>query len=73
MGWYQDEETSWPPDWAIRPLAWVGAVMASVLPTGFTLALLKLAWPAPPLMFIAGLYVVWLGVMLAAIKPWTWR
>ncbi len=73
MGWYQDEETTWFPDWAVKPLMWVGSLMAAVLPAGFTITMVKLIWPSPPLALNLGIYAVSVGFMLAAVKPWTAR
>ena len=42
MGWYDDEEKTRWPEWATPPLAWIGCLMAAVLPAGVLLA----AWNA---------------------------
>lgn len=73
MGWYQDEETTWFPDWAVKPLMWAGSLMAAVLPAGFVMTVVKLAWPAPPLAVSLIAYAVSASLMLAAVKPWTAR
>lgn len=73
MGWHDEEDTTWFPDWAVQPLAWMGVLMAAVLPAGVVLAFLKLVWPTPPMAVNAVVYAVSLGLMVAAVKPWTLR
>lgn len=71
MGWYDDEEKTWWPDWATPPLAWVGCLATAALPAGVLLALWNAVLPdAPPAARLA-IYALSVGLMIAAVKPWT--
>jgi hypothetical protein len=73
MGWYDDEEKTWWPAWATTPVAWIGCLAAAVLPAGVMLTLWNALLPqAPPVARLA-IYILSLGLMIAAIKPWTLR
>ena len=73
MGWYDDGEKGWLPDWATTPLMWIGCLLAAALPAGVVIGLWNAAAPdAPPVAsFVA--YGVSLGLMIAAIRPWSVR
>ncbi|WP_165191721.1 hypothetical protein [Caulobacter soli] len=73
MGWYDDEESAWLPNWAIASLAWLGCGMAAVLPAGVVLALWNALLPDAPLAASLTVYALSLGLMIAAVKPWTIR
>ena len=73
MGWYDEEEAGWLPDWAVTPLMWIGCLMAAVLPAGVAIAAWNAALPDAPLVARLAAYAVSLGLMIAAIKPWTIR
>ena len=73
MGWYDDEEVAWLPGWAVVPLAWLGCLMAAVLPAGVLLALWNALFADVPLAASLAIYVVSLVLMIAAVKPWTVR
>jgi hypothetical protein len=73
MGWYQDEETTGLPDWAVQPLMWLGVLLVAVLPTGVALTLVKLVWVSPPPVVTLMLYGASLGLMVTAVRPWTVR
>ena len=73
MGRYDDEEKTWWPDWATTPMAWLGCLMAAVLPTGMILALWKALLPEAPLAARLAIYALSLGLMIAAVRPWTIR
>lgn len=73
MGWYDDEETAWLPNWAVTPLAWLGCLMAAVLPAGVLLGVWNALLPDAPLTASLAIYALSLGLMIAAIKPWTIR
>lgn len=73
MGWYDDEEDSWLPDWAVTPMMWIGCLMAAAIPAGLGVATWTLLWSQPPLGAALGAYVLCLGLMVAAVKPWTVR
>jgi len=73
MGWYDDEEKGWLPDWAVQPIMWIGCLMAAVIPAGIVLQVLAFAWVRPPTPLALGAYAVSLGLMVAAMKPWTVR
>jgi hypothetical protein len=73
MGWHDDEEKTWWPDWATTPAAWIGCLAVAALPTGVALTFWNVLLPdAPPIARLA-IYILSLGVMVAAIKPWTIR
>jgi hypothetical protein len=72
MGWYDDED-KWPPDWAVKPIMWLGCLAVAVVPAGMALAALNLVWSRPPALVTLGAYLVALGLMLAAVRPWTVR
>jgi hypothetical protein len=73
MGWYDDEQSAWLPDWAVTPLAWLGCLLAAVLPAGAGLALWNAVFAAATPVVSLSLYVVSLAMMIAAVKPWTLR
>ena len=73
MGWYDDEEEGWLPDWAVTPLMWIGCLMVAVLPAGMAIAFWNAVQPdAPPAASLVA-YCVSLGLMVAAVKPWSVR
>lgn len=73
MGWYDDEEQGGLPDWAVTPLMWIGCVLVAVLPAGMAIAFWNAVLPdASPVAHLV-LYGLSLGLMVAAIKPWTIR
>jgi hypothetical protein len=73
MGWYDDEEDAWLPEWAITPMMWIGCLLVAVLPAGVIVGGWTLVFKQAPPGFGAGAYVVSLGLMLAAVKPWSIR
>ncbi|MDI1366075.1 MAG: hypothetical protein PSX79_14640 [bacterium] len=73
MGWHDDEEANWIPDWAVQPIMWLGCLMVSVLPAGVLMQVVRFAWSKPPAPVTLGVYLVALGLMLAAVKPWSVR
>lgn len=73
MGWHDDEEADWLPDWAVQPTMWLGCLMVSVLPAGVLMQFVQLAWSKPPAAVALGVYALSLGLMLAAVKPWSVR
>jgi hypothetical protein len=73
MGWYDDEQTTSLPGWAVSPLAWLGCALVAVLPAGVLLAVWTMLLSDPPPAARVALYAVSLGVMIAAVKPWTIR
>lgn len=73
MGWYDDEEKTWWPDWATPPAAWIGCLLVAIAPAGVCLAAWNAVLPdASPAARVV-IYVVSLGLMIAAVKPWTIR
>lgn len=74
MGWYdEDEKNGWLPDWATPPLMWVGCLAVAVLPAASVVGLWNAALPdARPVVSLIA-YGVSLGLMIAAVKPWTIR
>jgi hypothetical protein len=73
MGWYDDEEQSWLPEWAVTPLMWIGCLMVAVLPASVAIAFWNAVLPdASPAAHLV-VYGISLGLMVAAIKPWTIR
>ncbi len=73
MGWYDDEERAWLPEWAVTPLMWIGCLMVAVLPAGVAIALWNAVLPDASIVGQVVVYGLSLGVMVAAIKPWTIR
>ena len=73
MGWYDDEENTWLPNWAVTPLAWLGCLLAAVLPAGVCLAVWNSVFPEAPLAASLVVYVLSLCLMIAAVRPWTMR
>ena len=73
MGWYDDEQKTWWPDWATTPMAWIGCFLAATLPAAAALSVWNALLPdAAPIARLA-IYGLSLGLMIAAIKPWTIR
>jgi hypothetical protein len=73
MGWYDDEKKTWWPEWAPTPMAWIGCLLVAVLPAGVLLSFWNVMLSdASPLVRLA-VYALSLGLMIAAIKPWTIR
>lgn len=73
MGWYDDEEDNWLPDWAVQPIMWIGCLMAAVIPAVVVIQVAGSAWPRPPTILALSAYALSLGLMLAAVKPWRVR
>lgn len=72
MGWH-DEEDDWWPDWATGPVMWTGCLMAAALPAGVCIGLWNAMLPDAPPAATLVTYLVSLGLMVAAIKPWSVR
>jgi hypothetical protein len=73
MGWYDDEQGAGLPQWAVTPLMWIGCLMAAVLPAAGCLALWDAVAPDASAPAKVVTYLVFLGLMIAAIKPWSIR
>ena len=73
MGWYDDENEDWLPEWAVQPMMWLGCLMAAVIPAGIAMQVISYAWAKPPTPLSMGVYAVSLGLMIAVVKPWTVR
>ena len=73
MGWYDEEEASRLPDWAVAPMMWLLCLAAALMPGLLLIGLCQWLAPAAPAYapFIA--YGVALVGMVAAVKPWTAR
>ncbi|PXA95110.1 hypothetical protein DMC25_00250 [Caulobacter sp. D4A] len=71
MGWYDDEDVSRLPDWAVAPMMWLLCLAAALMPSLVLVALCQwLAPAAPPYVpFLA--YGVGFAAMVAAVRPWT--
>ncbi|WP_163230739.1 hypothetical protein [Caulobacter rhizosphaerae] len=73
MGWYDDEEEAWLPAWVIPPMMWIGCLATAVLPAGVIVGGWTLVFKQAPPGVVAVAYAVSLGLMLAAVKPWSIR
>lgn len=73
MGWYDEDEKGWWPDWATAPLMWIGSLLVAILPAAMTISLWNALGPDAPLAARLVAYGVSLGLTMAAIKPWTVR
>lgn len=78
MAWGDDEdqhargEPGRPGPWS-EPLAWLGCLVAAVVPTAMVTALVRVFEPAPWSPFAPLLYVALFTLMVLAVRPWTFR
>jgi len=72
MGGYDGEEEPGPRRWR-EPVAWLGCLLAAVMPTA-VLATIAQTWDAAisPL-FVPALYIGIFTLMVLIIRPWSLR
>ncbi len=73
MGWHDDEEHDWLPEWAITPTMWIGCLLVAVVPATMVSSLMRAVLHQEPVIFSLLAYAVSAVLMIAAVKPWTVR
>lgn len=72
MGWHDEEDETAPRRWS-EPVAWIGCLLAAVMPTAVLASIAQAGdrtiWPV----FTPALYVGVFTVMVLIVRPWTIR